>query len=81
MGFALISVFVAVKRHCDYSNSYKGKHLIGQLTFPEIQSIIIMVGHSTLMADMVLEKDLSLEKELHFGPAVNGKQSEILGMA
>ena len=51
---------VAVKRHCDYGNSYKRKklkRLIGDLlTVLEVWSIIILVGSMT--AGMVLEKYL-----------------------
>ena len=32
-GLVLVRVSIAVKRHHDHSNSYKGKHLIGWLTF------------------------------------------------
>ena len=51
--FGLVST--AVTRHHDHSNFYKGKHLMGWLTVSEVESIIIMVGHGGLWADMVLE--------------------------
>ena len=34
-----------------------------------------------MQADMVLEKELRVEKELHLDPAGNRKWSETLGMA
>ena len=34
----------------------KEKHLIGWLTFSEVLSIIIMVQHGGIQADIVLEK-------------------------
>ncbi|KAL6091852.1 hypothetical protein STEG23_032202, partial [Scotinomys teguina] len=52
-------VLLAVKRHHDYGNYYKGKHLIGVVDYSsEVQSIIIMVGLGSMQADMVLEKEL-----------------------
>jgi hypothetical protein len=40
---ALVQVFIAVKRHREHSNSYKGKHLIGAgLQFKGFSLIIIM---------------------------------------
>ena len=54
-----LRVSIAVKRHRDHDNSYKGKHLIVVLTYSsEVQSIIIMVGQGSMQADMVLEKQL-----------------------
>ena len=41
--FVLVSVFIAMKRHHDHSNSYK-ETFNGGLTVSEFQSIIIMVG-------------------------------------
>ena len=38
-----LRVCIAVKRHHDHGNSYKGKHLM-EVTVSEVQSIIIMVG-------------------------------------
>ena len=50
------------------------------LTVSEVQSIIIMLRHSSMQADMVLEKELKVE-ELHFDLAGNRKWSETLGVA
>ena len=49
--------FIAVKRHHDQGNSYKGKHLIGAgLYNSEGQSVIIMMWQrGRILADMVLE--------------------------
>lgn len=41
----LVRVSVAVKRHHDHSNSYKGKLLIGVAYSSEVQSIINVVGN------------------------------------
>ena len=46
---------VAVKRHCDYGNSYAFNW--GWLTDLEVQSIISMVGCMVMQADMLLEKE------------------------
>ena len=41
----LVRVPIAVKRHHDNGNSYKGKHLMEVVAYSlEVQSIIIMVG-------------------------------------
>ena len=40
-----------------------------------------MVGYDDIQADMVLEKELRVEKELHFDPAENRKWTEILDVA
>ena len=48
---------IAVERHHDHGNSYNRKHLIELVAYSsEVQSIITMVGHSSVQADMVLEK-------------------------
>lgn len=53
----LVRVAIAMKTHHDRGYSYKGKHLIGTgLQFREVQSIIIMVGHGSEQADVVLER-------------------------
>ena len=59
--------FIAVKRHHDQGNSYKGKHFIwGWLTISEVQSILIIDGRrGSTQADMVLEKELRI---LHLDP-------------
>ena len=44
--------------HHDYGDSYKGKHLIVVAYSSEVQSIVIVVGHGGVQADMVLEKEL-----------------------
>ena len=60
-------VSIAVKRHCDHGNSYKGKHLIVMGAYSsEAQSIIIMVGHGGMLADILLERELRI---LHFEQA------------
>ena len=51
-------VFIALKRYHDHGNSYKGKHLTGVAYSSEAQHIPIMVGHSSMQADMVLERQL-----------------------
>ena len=61
----LVSVSVSVKRHHDHCNSYKGKHLIGVAYISEVESIITMVGHGSVQADMVLEKK---PRVLHLDP-------------
>ena len=58
-----VRVSIAVKRHCDHGNSYQGKSLIGWLTFPEHQFIIIwysVVLYGGVQADVVLEKELKV---------------------
>ena len=50
----LVGVSIAVKRHHDNSNSSERKHLIG-VTCLQVQSIIIMMGHDSVQADVVLE--------------------------
>ena len=47
---------LSLRRHHAHGNSYKGKHLMEWLTVSEVQSIIIMVGHDGMQADMVLER-------------------------
>ena len=41
----LVGLSIAVKRHPDHSNSYKGKHLIGCLIVSVDKSITIMARH------------------------------------
>ena len=43
----------------------------------EVQSSIIMLEHGGMQADMVLEKELRVEKELHLGPTGNRKGTEV----
>ena len=40
-----------------------------------------MAGHGSIQADMVLEKDLKVEKELHLDPVGSRKWSVSLGVA
>ena len=47
----------------------------------DVPSSIIMVGHGGTQADVVLEKELRVEKELHLDPTGNRKWSETLGVA
>jgi hypothetical protein len=50
-------VSVAVKRHHDHSNSYKGKHLIGDgLWFRGLICFCHGWKHGGMQADMVLER-------------------------
>ena len=46
MALDSVMVFVAMKRHHDHDNSYKGKtfNWIGSLTFSEFQSIVILLA-------------------------------------
>ena len=44
---------------------------MGWLTVPEVQSIIIMVGHGSVQADMVLEKELGV---LHLDQQETGSE-------
>lgn len=46
----------------------------------EVQSIISMVRCVGIQADIVLESELRVEKELHLDPTGNLKWSKILGM-
>ena len=71
----LVRVSIDVKRVHDHSNSYKGKHFNWVACFQfRVQFIIIMVGHGSVQADMVLENELRV---LYF--ASNRKWSETLG--
>ena len=63
----LIRVSIAVQRHHNHSSSYKGKHLLGWLTFSEVHSIVIMMRQSGMQAGMVLEKDLRFLTSWHAG--------------
>ena len=40
-----------------------------------------MAEHSSMQADVVLEKELRMEKEVHLDSTGNRKSSETLGMA
>ena len=53
----LVRVSIAVKRNHDHGNSYEGKHLtvVAGLQF---RGSVIMVGHGSVQADTVLEKEL-----------------------
>ena len=59
-----VRISIAVKKHHDQDNSDNIKHLIEWLTVSEVQSLIIMVGHCSVRANMVPEKELRI---LHFG--------------
>ena len=55
----MVMVPIAVKRHHVHDNSYKEKHLTRVAYSLEVQStIIIMVGHGSRQADIVLERQL-----------------------
>lgn len=68
-------VSTAVKKHHDSSNSYKGKHLNGWLIYLEFGPLSSW-GHSNMKTDMVLEKELRVEKELYLDHIGNRKWSE-----
>ena len=51
----LVRISIAVKRHQDHGNSYKGQHSIG----PGLQFRgLVHYLHGSVKADMVLEKEL-----------------------
>ena len=52
----LAGVSIAMKRCQDHGNTYKGETFDWWLTLSEVQSIIIMAGHGSKQADMVLER-------------------------
>ena len=60
MPTALVRVSITVKRHHGHGNSYQGKYLPGWLKVSDVGpiSIITMLGHSGLLADLVLETEL-----------------------
>ena len=64
-------ISIAVKRRHDHRNSYKGKHLIGLTYSSEDQSIISMLGDSSMKADNA-ESSISAD---------DGKWSLTLGVA
>jgi hypothetical protein len=50
--------FIAVKRHHDHGNSYKGKYLIGAgLQFQRF-SLLLLGEDSGMQADMMMKKKL-----------------------
>lgn len=51
-----LRVSVAVKRHRDHGNPYKGQHLIVVAYSSKVQPIIIVAEHDGVQADMVLER-------------------------
>ena len=54
----LVRVSIAVKRHHDHSNSYKGKHLTGAgLQFRDLVNYHHGRKHSGVQADVVLERE------------------------
>ena len=72
----LVRVSVAVKRHNDLGNSYKGKHLLGLAYSSEVESIVIIGGkHGNMQADMVLEKELRV---LHLDQQATGRRQRDL---
>jgi hypothetical protein len=63
-----------VKRHHDYSNSYKGKYLIGDgLQVQRFSPLMSGGKHGSPKASMVLEKDLEV---LHLDWQAVGRVSE-----
>ena len=54
MSYTVIDrISIAVKRHHDHGNSYKGKHLFVVVYSSEVQSIIIVVGYGNMQAGML----------------------------
>ena len=54
-----LRVFIAVKRHNDQGNSYKGKHLIGaSLQVQRFSPLLSRKAHGIFQAGMALEKEL-----------------------
>ena len=49
----LVRISIAVKRHHDHGNSYKGE-TFHWVTYKEVQSIFTMVAHDGMQEDMVL---------------------------
>ena len=73
-GFVLVWVSIAVKRHHDHSNSYKGKHLTGDgLLFQRFSPLSSRQETRQCAADMVLEKELRV---LHLDPQAAERDSE-----
>jgi len=57
----LVRVFIAVKRHHDHCNSYKGKHLIvAGLQCRDLVHFCHGGKHGGMQADMVLRKELTV---------------------
>ena len=65
-----------MKRHHDNSNSSKGEHLIGWLRVSGVQFIILLAGHGSMQADVVLT-ELSMQKEVHLESLSHRKQEVI----
>ena len=61
----LVQISISVSRHHDRINSHIGKLLSGASLQFRVQSIIIMVGHGSMQADVMLKKEMRL---LHFDP-------------
>ena len=80
MDVVLVRVSIAVERHHDHRNSYKGRHLIGgDLQFRGSVHYHHVGKHDSVQADVVLEKELRV---LHWDPqAAEGDCVPTLGMA
>jgi hypothetical protein len=67
----LVRVFIAVKRHHDQGNSYKGQHLIGAgLQVQGFSPLSSRWEHGSIQAGMVQEE----LRVLHFVPKANGRR-------
>ena len=65
--FVLVMVSIAVKRHCDQGNSYKGQHIIRATSqVQKFSPLSSRQEHGSILADTVLEKMLRV---LHLDPA------------
>ena len=70
-----------MKRHYDHGNSYKEKHFIEvAYIFRGLVHCCHGGKHGGMQTDIVLEKQLRVEKELHLDPTGTRKWSAILGV-
>ena len=69
-----LRVSIALKRHHDHGNSYKGSHFIGAGL--QFRGLVHHHGrkHGDMQADMVLEKELRV---LHLALQAAGRNGEI----
>ena len=64
-GTCFVRVFIAMKRHHDQDNSYKGKHLIGAgLQVQRCSPLSSWQKHGSIQVDMVLEELRVLQVDL-----------------
>ena len=74
-----LRVSVAVKRHHEHSNFYKGKNLIeAGVQFRDLIHYHCGGKHGAMQADVVLEKEMRV---LHLDLQAAGRQQDILGLA